>query len=79
MDIKPPNIMLSPSLNKAVFIDFGFAEVLAEECGFKTMTSFRGTMFYTSPEMRKLYLNVAGWVDLYYNDLFGLQMSLQSP
>ena len=43
MDIKPENIMFSPSQEKLVFIDFGFSELIEEEAGFKTLTSFQGT------------------------------------
>ncbi len=30
-DIKPPNVMFSPSYQKNVFLDFGVAEVINEE------------------------------------------------
>ncbi len=48
MDINWNNIMYSPTYRKNIFIDFGFSEVIAEECGFKTYTSFKGTPQYIS-------------------------------
>lgn len=52
----------------------GFADLVEEACGFKTVTSFQGTLNYVSPEMSNiLYRRMEkGLVDLYYNDLFGL-------
>lgn len=76
MDIKPSNLMWSPSLNKPVFIDFGLTDIIAEECGMKTKTKFKGTICFMSAEMKKLYFGNTGWVDLYYNDLLGFQKSL---
>ena len=71
LDINPENIMWSPSKNKPVFIDFGFSDVVREECGFKTLTSFHGTPTYASREMLKLFSleYKEGYVDLFYNDL----------
>ena len=43
MDIKPDNIMFSPTFKKLVFIDYGFSEIIEEEVGFKTLVTFRGT------------------------------------
>lgn len=42
-DIKPENIMFSPSQNKYVFIDFGLAEVINDDCGFKSKTRYKGS------------------------------------
>ena len=42
-DIKPDNIMFSPSQNKLILIDYGFADIVHEDQGFNTLTSFRGT------------------------------------
>jgi serine/threonine protein kinase len=33
LDIKPENIMLSPSFRKPVFIDFGFSSLIEEQIG----------------------------------------------
>ena len=41
-DIKPANVMFSPSLKKFVFIDFGVSRILREKKGEKTRT---GTQF----------------------------------
>jgi serine/threonine protein kinase len=46
---EPDNISFSPALNEAVFIDFGFSDVLEEAIGTKTLTSFVGTLNYSSP------------------------------
>jgi hypothetical protein len=44
-----------------------------EPIGKKSKTKFIGTFSYASPEMKKLYfLKDYGYVDLYYNDLYGL-------
>jgi serine/threonine protein kinase len=77
MDINPSNIMVSPSKRKPVFIDFGFSEVIAEECGLKTLTSFNGTPTFVSDEMMKLFSvqYKEGFVDLYHNDLVGFQQT----
>lgn len=71
--------MFSRKNGKLVFIDMGFADLVEEECGFKTLTSFQGTLNYVSPEMSSiLYRRMEkGLVDLYYNDLFGLIKSYQ--
>lgn len=38
--------MYSSSYGKLVFIDFGFADAVQEDCGYKTCTSFLGTLNY---------------------------------
>ena len=42
-DIKPLNIAWSPSFEKWVFLDFGFATIVQENRGKKTYTKFIGT------------------------------------
>jgi len=38
---------------------------------------YRGTLDYVSPEMKKLYQSRdKGWVDLHFNDLWGLRITL---
>jgi serine/threonine protein kinase len=73
-DINPSNIMVSPTKGKPVFIDFGFADIIREDCGFKTFTNFHGTPTFVSKDMLKLFSVevVMGYVDLYHNDLVGL-------
>ena len=54
-DIKPLNIAWSPSFEKWVFLDFGFATILEENRGNKTYTKFIGTFNYTIDELQKLF------------------------
>jgi serine/threonine protein kinase len=46
MDINPNNVMFSRSMQKIVFIDFGLSEIIKEDCGFETLTFYRGTPNY---------------------------------
>ena len=48
-DIKPENIMYSPSKNRMVFIDFGLSTVIKEDIGMKKMTEFVGNIEHCSP------------------------------
>ena len=58
-----------------IFLDFGLSRYVKESTGKKTLTRFVGTINKTSPEMKKTYLlKKAMWVDLYYNDQFGLEL-----
>lgn len=76
--MKKANIAWSPSFNKWVFLDFGFARFLNEIPGMKTITRFRGTYQYTMKEMKNLYhLNQMAFVDLFCNDLFGVKIVIQ--
>ena len=55
-------------------MDFGFAKFIEEEVGLKTKTKFVGTYTYVTDEIKQLYnLTRFGYVDFYYNDLFGLE------
>jgi serine/threonine protein kinase len=74
-DITDTNFMFSPVHGKVVFIDFGLSKLIAEECGFKTYTSFRGTPNFVSEAMLNLLGPGNNWdfIDLYYNDLVCLQ------
>ena len=57
-----------------IFLDFGLSRFVKEDIGEKTLSRFVGTLSNTSPEMRKTYyLKKAMWVDLYYNDQWGLE------
>ena len=47
-DIKPDNIMFSSNTNKLVLIDFDFAKMVTEEVGFKSLSSFSGSVKYCS-------------------------------
>jgi serine/threonine protein kinase len=74
-DIKPDNIVISEELGEPLFIDFGLSEIIKESCGFKTLCAFRGTPNYCSPEMIGIIGKGAAFVDLYYNDACGLQIT----
>ena len=78
MDIKPDNIMFSPSHQRMVFIDFGLSRLIAEEIGFKEITGFRGSLHYCSNEMKTCFLEDKEMaVDLYYNDFYCLKKSVE--
>ena len=65
-DIKPDNVMFSPSLKKFVFVDFGVSRIIKEEKGEKTFTDYFGTTKYSSEEMLLLsIIKKEGQVDLY--------------
>ncbi len=77
-DIKPSNIMYSPSYGKYVLIDFGISKYTNERPGEKMFTSFAGTYSYCSEEMKKLFTHhECSYVDLYFNDAYGLELSIQ--
>lgn len=78
MDIKNDNVGWSPSFNKFVFLDFNLTKVVVEDIGYTTYSSFVGSYVYSSPEMKKLYfLRSKSYVDLYFNDLYGLRLTWQ--
>lgn len=63
---------------KFLFIDFGMTCIIAEPIGIESLRSFQGTHTYVIPEMKRLYmLDSKGYVDLYYNDVFGLIKSFE--
>ena len=77
-DIKSQNVMWSNEKNKMIFIDFGLSRIVKENIGETTVTRFVGTFCNVSPQMQKTYrLNKGFWVDLYYNDLWGLEQLLK--
>lgn len=51
-DIKPANIVYSPTIQDLVFIDFGVSECVKEKPGTNIYTFREGTRKYMSPEMR---------------------------
>jgi serine/threonine protein kinase len=75
LDIKPDNIAFSGNFNRWVFLDFGFSEFIEEPFGEKTFICYIGTYEYSCLGMRKT-LTSDNYVDLYYNDVFGLEKSL---
>ena len=75
-DVKLENIGWSTLREMFVFLDFGFSGFIQQAAGELSKTLYIGTFSYSSPEMRKLYfLKARGWVDLYYNDLYGVLRS----
>lgn len=69
--------MYSPSYDRPVFIDFGLSRIISENIGETTLTNYVGTVDYWSPEMGKCYLEKkALHIDLYYNDLYGLEKTI---
>ena len=76
-DIKPENIMFSPSKKKGVFIDFGLSKLLAEIVGHQTLTNYVGSINYCCEEMTHCFKSKKkGMVDLYYNDFYCLRGSI---
>ena len=77
-DIKPDNIMMSPTFQKLVFIDFGLSTFIKEKIGKKKLTFYVGTAEYWSPEMTQCFIQKkSSKIDLYYNDFFGLSKSIE--
>ena len=56
-DIKPDNIMFSPTYRSLVFIDFGLSNIVREPIGFKSKTRYKGTLNFSSEEMKKTIKN----------------------
>lgn len=76
-DIKVENIMFSPTYKKCVFIDFGLSKIIVEPIGFKSLTRFSGSLNYATEEMAALFHSSdEGPVDLYFNDVHCLKISL---
>lgn len=71
-DIKPDNIMYSDFFKKHVFIDFGGCLFIKENLGEKSFSGFLGTTGFCTDEMFNLLGSSKSYVDLYTNDLFGL-------
>jgi hypothetical protein len=76
-DIKPGNIVFSPSIGDLVLCDFGISHPIAEEIGFKTKTVQSGTYSFMSPELVSISVIIPAYADLYYNDMYCLQTSLK--
>ena len=76
VDIKPGNIMFSQITQQLVLIDFDFSKLVAEEVGFKSLSSFAGSVRYCSPQMIRVYSSkVKCYIDLYYNDMHAIEIS----
>lgn len=76
-DIKPDNIMFSHYWNDYVLVDFGISAAVEEDLGKCTLAYREGTRKYMSLEMYRLSKTKADYVDLYYNDLNCLQLTLK--
>lgn len=73
-DIKPDNLMFSPTYEKAVFIDFGLSELVHIQVGQKMLVSFRGTLSLCSNDMIAAFAtSEKNMIDPYYNDVCCLQ------
>lgn len=75
-DIKPQNVLFSPSLQDYVFCDFGIAMTVFEQPGYLTQTVCEGTNNFMSPRMQSLK-DGEGLVDLYHNDAYALSQTLR--
>lgn len=74
LDIKPENVIFSPTYGKPVFIDFGLSKMVAEDIGLKTLTGFAGSINFCSKEMARCFWEGHSFeVDLYSNDLYSLE------
>lgn len=75
-DIKPPNLLIN-SDGAAVLADFNVSTYTTSAPGVKVLTNREGTPEFMSPAMLALRRMGKGEVDLFYNDLWGLQKSLE--
>lgn len=75
-DIKPDNILIN-GRKELILADFGLSTHVLAVPGQKSLAYREGTFSYMSPEMRSLISGRYGRVDLYYNDLYSLQASLE--
>lgn len=74
-DIKPDNILFSPTFRAFVLADFGISTSPFEGVGAKTLTYREGTLRFMSPEMADIPRNTREYVDLYYNDVYSLTVT----
>lgn len=77
-DVKPDNMAYSPLLKDFVFLDFGVSQYVQERPGEKTLTFREGTFTYMSAEMKQVGAGEQGMVDLFWNDLSGLEKSVEA-
>lgn len=79
-DIKPPNMVYCPKLAKFMFVDFGFTHAVKETFDEKTpVIECAGSPDYVLRELRVLLLSKKNFklkINMYHNDLFGLQKSI---
>jgi serine/threonine protein kinase len=76
-DIKRDNILWNNRLQRFVMCDFGTSTSITERIGQKTFTEYCGTPYFMSNEMKELKdLRCEGYVDLFYNDVYGLSKAI---
>ena len=76
-DIKPSNIVFSPTLMKNVFADFGLAHSVSEDYWQESFTKPQGSLKYASEPMKLLLTHKGpGRFNLYINDIEGLKKSV---
>jgi hypothetical protein len=61
-----------------VYVDYGVSSCNKEKIGQCSLAYFRGTLQYSTAEMAKLLSKGPGFVDLYWNDVHGLQLSIKN-
>ena len=70
--------MYSKAYEKYAFIDFGISEFRRQCPRHLMQTNFAGTYSYCTEEMKKIFKNRENsWVDLHYNDDYGLDLSVK--
>lgn len=77
-DIKPDNILYSPTRKKWIFIDYNLSSLKKVAYGNKIKVDFRGTLNYCYSEMFDLFRRKGerDYIDLFYNDAFSLNLSV---
>lgn len=75
-DVKPPNLMFSPSIKDLVMVDFGITMAIKEELGYLTKSYREGTFKYMSPDMQSINKGQPEYIDLYYNDQWAICLSI---
>lgn len=75
-DIKPPNILYSHEQEDYVLCDFGISHFVVEEVGWKSPTYRDGTSNFMTEEMANMSSSSLAQIDLYWNDLHGINKSL---
>lgn len=75
-DVKPANTLWSERLQKFLLCDFGISHYVKERIDLQSETYMEGTPCFMSPEMRTIGHNKIGRVNLYYNDVYGLMLTL---
>jgi eukaryotic-like serine/threonine-protein kinase len=64
-DIKPTNVFVGPTGDRAKLADFGIAQVLGARERNALVTKLVGTPAYMAPEQRRLGAKIGPWTDVY--------------